>query len=174
MFTRQKRNYRNFVYAALVVALCALVVALFWPKEQETIEENPRNATVEVNKDTGTSSEENSIDHGNTKNSLTDEQGDNLTDADGNTLSDKDGNISEEDEEEKPVVENSFKTYYLVKKDGDSIKVFFSNGSGELIELEETQILYELLPAEDQSKFDSGIKVSSQEELSLLLQDFES
>ena len=37
MFTRQKKNYRIFVYAALVITLCILVAALMWPKEAEPV-----------------------------------------------------------------------------------------------------------------------------------------
>ena len=65
-------------------------------------------------------------------------------------------------------------TYYLVKSVDGQIKVFFINKSGEPLELETTQIVYELLSTADQKLFDEGCRVESQEELAVLLQDFES
>lgn len=46
--------------------------------------------------------------------------------------------------------------------------------SGKQVKLENTDILYEFLPPDDQKSFDQGIKVATQEELAALLQDFES
>ena len=42
------------------------------------------------------------------------------------------------------------------------------------MELETTEIVYELLSTADQKLFDEGCRVESQEELAVLLQDFES
>lgn len=80
-----------------------------------------------------------------------------------NRAADEKGNISEN---------NS--TYYLVKRADGQIKVFFINESGEPLELETTEIIYELLSDADQKLFDEGCRVESQEELAVLLQDFES
>ena len=33
MFTRQKKNYRTFIYCALIVTICLLIGALLWPKD---------------------------------------------------------------------------------------------------------------------------------------------
>lgn len=82
---------------------------------------------------------------------------------DENRAADEKGNISEN---------NS--TYYLVKRADGQIKVFFINESGEPLELETTEIIYELLSDADQKLFDEGCRVESQEELAVLLQDFES
>lgn len=65
-------------------------------------------------------------------------------------------------------------TYYLVKSVDGQIKVFFVNESDEPLELETTNIVYELLSTADQKLFDEGCRVESQEELAVLLQDFES
>mgnify|MGYP002169651817 CR=1 FL=1 len=65
-------------------------------------------------------------------------------------------------------------SYYLVKKAGDAIKVFFVDKSGNEVELETTNIIYDVLGFEDQRLFEEGYKVGSQEELAMLLQDFES
>ena len=42
------------------------------------------------------------------------------------------------------------------------------------VELETTEIIYDLLSTADQKLFDEGFKVKNQEELAVLLQDFES
>mgnify|MGYP003302556964 CR=1 FL=1 len=65
------------------------------------------------------------------------------------------------------------KTYYIVKKSGDAISVFFITEDGKQIKLEDTEIIYDLLPQEDQRNFDVGIVLEEQEQLSSLLQDFE-
>ena len=57
---------------------------------------------------------------------------------------------------------------------GSWSKVFFINESGEPLELETTEIIYELLSDADQKLFDEGCRVESQEELAVLLQEFES
>ncbi len=62
----------------------------------------------------------------------------------------------------------------MVKSVDGKVKVFFVNESGEPLELETTEIVYDLLSTADQKLFDEGCKVESQEELAVLLQDFES
>ena len=89
------------------------------------------------------------------------------------------GNIKDRDdkaaaEDDKPVVSERKDAYYVVRRNGDIISVFFSDEKGQEIELETTGIVYELLTPEDQKRFDEGIKAESQEQLSSLLQDFES
>lgn len=76
--------------------------------------------------------------------------------------------------DEKNNILNEDATYYLVKSIDGQIKVFFVNEDGEPLELETTDIVYELLSTADQKLFDEGCKVESQEELAVLLQDFES
>ena len=60
-----------------------------------------------------------------------------------------------------------------MKKSGDAISVFFITEDGKQIKLEDTEIIYDLLPQEDQRNFDVGIVLEEQEQLSSLLQDFE-
>lgn len=73
---------------------------------------------------------------------------------------------------EKPE-EKNISSYYLVKYDNNSIKIFFSDKSGSLVELEETEIIYETLSEEDQRRFNDGIKVVTREELNQVLMDYE-
>lgn len=160
MFTRQKKNYRIFVYAALVITLCILVAALMWPKEAEPVNNDnigsDNNARIDKSIE---ESKDNKIDENDNSQS-------------GNNDGDK--NQAQESNGDKPVVGEKQDTYYVVKKKGDRISVFFSNENGEEIQLETTDILYELLTPEDQKAFDEGIKADSQEQLSSILQDFES
>ena len=67
----------------------------------------------------------------------------------------------------------SNQTYYIVKKYGDVISVFFITEDGTQVKLEDTEIVYEVLPPEDQANFAKGIVVEEQEDLNTLLQDFE-
>ena len=60
-----------------------------------------------------------------------------------------------------------------MKKDGDYISVYFVNEKGVSMKLEETEILYDLLPIEDQKNFEKGIVIKGQEGLASLLQDYE-
>ena len=91
-------------------------------------------------------------------------------------------NINENDEENPIVIpegeqetstDSNDATYYIVKKNGTLISVYFVTEEGTQVKLEDTEILYDLLPLEDQANFDKGIVVEGQEELSSLLQDFE-
>ena len=74
----------------------------------------------------------------------------------------------------KSDISEETQSYYVVRKDGSQICVYFSSGSGSEVKLETTDILYDLLPLDDQKAFEEGVKVNTQEELAALLQDFES
>ena len=93
---------------------------------------------------------------------------------------DEDNEVDQNDQpvdnqlDEENNMSQSGQSYYLVKRAGDQIVVYFCDDSGNTVQLETTQILYELLGPDDQALFDEGIKVESQEELGVLLQDFES
>ncbi len=165
MFTRQRRNYRIFVYVALIAALCILVAALMWPKDsapaagEEVKAESEDEAGGQANKD------ENNENGQSRPDSKADENY-------GGNIKDRDDKAAAEDD--KPVVSERKDAYYVVRRNGDIISVFFSDEKGQEIELETTGIVYELLTPEDQKRFDEGIKAESQEQLSSLLQDFES
>lgn len=164
MFTRQKKNYRIFIYAALIITLCILVVALMWPKTAEPDAVDQANAQTDAEG-------ENPIDADN-KDRETDVSDNNVSGS--NEEDEPDEQRENEDTHDKSVVGEKQDTYYVVKRNGDKISVFFSDENGEEIELETTDIIYELLTPEDQKNFDEGIKAESQEQLSSILQDFES
>lgn len=151
MFSKKKKNYRVILTTALIISICVLIALILWPTSPQT-KSNEVNTNVESKSDI-----------------------------------DKDGSLNHSDQSTNPQnnhTENSYsddgastfeggKSYYIVKKNGDVISVFFITGNGEQIKLEDTEILYETLPIEDQNNFDIGVIVEKQEELASLLQDFE-
>ena len=149
MFTTKKRkNYMTFIYSAIIVVLCLLIVAIAWPAAPAcpTEPSDPVNASKQTEQTEPTEPKE----------------------------SVKPPETSSEQINEKDNISENSSTYYLVKSVDGQIKVFFINKSGEPLELETTQIVYELLSTADQKLFDEGCRVESQEELAVLLQDFES
>ena len=152
MFTTKKRkNYMTFIYSAIIVVLCLLIVAIAWPAApaDPTEPSDPVNASKQTEQTEPTEPKEPT-------------EPVNPPETSSEQINEKD-NISEDSS-----------TYYLVKSVDGQIKVFFINKSGEPLELETTQIVYELLSTADQKLFDEGCRVESQEELAVLLQDFES
>lgn len=188
MFTQKRKNYRTFIYTAIIITLCFLIIAIAWPSEPS--EKDGYSAGQQVS--AGVSSENGGSNEGSTpegnaygnNSDDTDDDSDDFNDDDQNggtyfNGDDFDDDEYGDDEDNFPPSENSditgeSQSYYLVKKAGESIKVFFVDHSGNEVELETTSILYEMLSYEDQALFDQGYKVSSQEELAVLLQDFES
>lgn len=152
MFTKQKKNYRTFVYTALVITLCLLITALLWPTE-DSGENNMVNAKTEIQVDGNDKVDK---DHGNGQVESPSENDDKLEE-------NQNSDISREKE-----------SYYIVRKDGSRISVYFINEDGNEVKLETTEILYDLLTTEDQKAFKEGIRIDTQEDLAALLQDFES
>lgn len=155
MFTTKKRkNYMTFIYSAIIVVLCLLIVAIAWPAApaDPTDPTEPSNPSDPVNasKQTEPTEPKESSEPVNPPETSSEQ------------INEKD-NISEDSS-----------TYYLVKSVDGQIKVFFVNKDGDHLELETTEIVYELLSTADQKLFDEGCRVESQEELAVLLQDFES
>ncbi len=173
MFTQRRKNYRIFIYTAIIITLCLLIAAIAWPKAPD--DGGTTEPGIEANADTSGENEP-------ADKSLHDPEEDLQPDVD--SLADydhyDDDSYDEEKEEDNfPIAKNDNisgenQSYYLVKRAGDAIKVFFVDRSGNEVELETTDILYDMLGYEDQALFDQGYRVSSQEELGVLLQDFES
>lgn len=143
--TKKRKNYMTFIYSAIVVVLCFLIIAIAWPTEAET---------EPVNK-------QSSIDMGRIAEPDTDSES-------------SDDEEKDQSAGEKNIISEKGASYYLVKSVDGRIKVFFVNEEGEKVELETTEIVYELLSTSDQKLFDEGVTLNSQEELAVLLQDFES
>ena len=171
MFTQKRKNYKTFIDTAIIITLCLLIIAIAWPAPpEENLSANPDervNAGLTDNGDDDGDEDE--------------EKTDNNGGAAGSEWEDGDDYDDEVDNDEdnfpiaeKPNMMTEGQSYYLVKKAGDAIKVFFVDQSGTEVELETTSIIYDVLGVEDQKLFEEGCKVGSQEELAMLLQDFES
>lgn len=63
--------------------------------------------------------------------------------------------------------------YYIVKSDGESVNVYWIDGTGEHLH-RETTIAYPLLSLEDQEMLDEGIKLDTDEELASFLENYDS
>ena len=161
MFTKKsKRNYRMAVWSAVVVCLCILIIYFAWPEKPQ------ENAGSGMNPDYNPSAAASS--KSSSSGASIDKYLDDESDSD--DVAESSGNLSEI--EENSIIEPQ-EPYYLVKRVGTEIAVFFCDAKGNMVQLETTEILYEMLGPEDQNLFDQGIRINSQEELSILLQDFE-
>lgn len=172
MFTRKRKDYRTFIFTGIILALCLLIIVIAWPTDPEQASKDDAGKNV----NSGLLSAEN-------KGSGSDEEYGEYHDEEDSEKNEEDEEYDEDDDayeednfppEEKDDISGNSESYYLVKKAGDAIKVFFVDHSGNELELETTNILYDMLSYDDQSLFDEGYKVKSQEELAVLLQDFES
>ena len=155
MFTQKKKNYQTFLYVTIVATLCFLVLALLWPRE------TPKEQPVDLS---SAALHKESEEEAKTPRSSDARQ------AEDDTENAEDTQLTENTENAK----DSQASYYLVKHADGKIKVFFVSGDGSMIELEDTRIVYEVLGTEDQEHFDAGWRIDSQEDLAVLLQDFES
>ena len=158
MFTRQKKNYRIFVYRARVITLCLLVAALFWPKDSTPQDDAQVNAQTETGQE-GQEQQEQIQDGGSD---------------DGGSAAEQTGGSGDGDVMENDDISSGLHSYYVVRKDGSNVSVFFVDEKGNQVKLEDTDIVYDVLTPDDQKSFDEGITVADQEELAALLQDFES
>ena len=159
---RKKKNYRTFIYSAIIVVLCLLIIVIAWPADtaaQEDMTQPDSTLQTELQKDFSA-------------NEGTEVDADYEVSSDENT----ENNDSTDNTEnvDNTGITDAADSYYLVKRQDGQIKVFFVDESGNNIELETTEIIYEVLGTEDQKLFDEGIAVKNQEELAVLLQDFES
>ena len=150
MFSRKKKKYRTFVVTALIVAVCILIIVLLWPQNLETKEINEVNVSVDSRSNEPAKS---SNEHENSQ--ITDDV------------------VKEENIEQETSTSTNMESYYIVKKNGEVISVFFVDKEGKKVRLEDTDIIYEVLTLEDQKLFETGIIVEDQEKLASLLQDFE-
>lgn len=162
MFTRKsRRNYRIAVWSAVVVCLCILIIYFAWPENPEEPDPFAQNPDYEPSSSANTD-----------EISAVDSVDKYLEEDDEYESSDE--TVSENDENsEVTVINESASPYYLVKRVGNEVVVFFCDSNGNMVMLETTEILYEMLGPEDQKLFDQGIQIDSQEKLSVLLQDFE-
>ena len=193
MFTRKaKRNYRIVIFSAVIVCLCILIVALVWP--ETPVETTQADAGIKPSYNSPGAEED--ILMGNPDGADREKPGagedflpgsgmspgagdgqDGYTENNGRPTAnhgETGGTGENQAEKEENNMNQSEQSYYLVKRAGEQIVVYFCDSNGNMVQLETTDILYEMLGPEDQKLFDQGIQAASQEELSVLLQDFES
>ena len=156
MFSQKKRNH-TWLYAA--IALAAAIVAVFLligALSSRNAEQADRDRLESrAQQEQGTEQE-------------SDASGNERDSAEASVPVPQPGSAEEKDEEEQ-----FYQSYYLVKLD-NVIKIFFSDESGKLTELEETGIIYETLSADDQKRFADGIKLEKRDDLNKLMMDYES
>ncbi len=149
MFSQKKKNYRNWIWVAIACTAVALVIFLLLGYLGRNNDE-PYTRT-------------NGDERVRTENFDFEDEADIEQEVDFDATGEKDKNEQE-----------SFQSYYLVKYDKDIIRIYFSDRSGKMTELEETTIIYETLSEADQKRFDKGIKLDSRNALNKLLMDYES
>ncbi|MBQ6686430.1 MAG: hypothetical protein IJM99_10020 [Firmicutes bacterium] len=71
-------------------------------------------------------------------------------------------------------VQKPIKPEYLVVEEDQYIKVYFTDENGVKNLIRTTDISFDLLGAEDQELFRSGVRLENEDQLMELLQDFES
>lgn len=147
MFARKtKKNYAILFWAAAVLCLCVLIIYFAWPEDPAyPSKQNDAQKISKTEKDMAVVNK---------------------------YLQESDGAEDENENEDDGIIPHQT-PYYLVKRAGDAIVVFFCDENGNMVQLERTEILYEMLGPDDQALFDQGVQIESQEELSTLLQDFE-
>ena len=144
MFSQRRRNYRNWIWVAIACAAVAFAVFLLLGY---------------LGRNNGDKYEQT-----NGANQVYED-----------SVANEDVEAGEEASEDPLTeIEGVFQSYYLVKYDKDVIRVYFSDQTGKITELEETTIVYETLSEDDQKRFEEGIKLESRNDLNRLLMDYES
>lgn len=123
--SQKRKNYKTFIYTAIIITLCLLIIAIAWPAPPEdNLSQNPDERVSAGIADNGDE----------------DRDGDGSTD-DNNSSDTADSEWEDDDDDDEDNEEDNFPTvekpnmmtegqsYYLVKKAGDAIKVFFVDQS---------------------------------------------
>ncbi|MEY8367954.1 hypothetical protein AALA24_04210 [Anaerovoracaceae bacterium 42-11] len=172
MFSQKKKNH-TWIYACavLIVAIFAIVILIAALTGKEN-EEDALKANLEsrVNENTANAKEPEDSADGEDLDTEDDEDTD--TETNGDTIEGE--NKDKLQNPQKDTDGQFYQSYYLIKYDKNVIKIFFSDETGHLIELEDTSIVYETLSAQDQSRFKEGIKVENRDDLNRLMMDYES
>lgn len=185
MFSQRKKFYERKSFYGIILAL--LLAFGFWinqtPAETQgegQLEGQAISTGEQIptdNKKTGDDSDGNQ-DTSSVRNGMS---GYNPTDGDtpengGDDYSEEDSSDTWSDGEGDSVVngEDMQGPYYLVKEDQGFIKIFTVDDSGDCRLVRTTDISFSLLSESDQKLFRKGVIRQTQDELSDLLQDFES
>lgn len=151
MFSQRRRNYRNWIWAAIAcaaVAFAVIVLLGYLGRNNDPVYEETNGSKPVY------------------ENQIAMENCDAYDEDDAGEQASVSGNTDGE--------EKLLQSYYLVKYDNDVIRIYFSDQTGRIMELEETTIVYETLSQEDQNRFRSGVKLNDRDALNKLLMDYES
>jgi len=159
MFTRKKSFYQRKTFYVII----AVVLAFGYWINQMPDKQGPGN-NVDTNVNYPVEDKADKTDNMKTTTPAIGIEGSNVYGAE---ISDSDENDTIEGEE-KP------SEYYLVKEIDGIIKVFHYDAQGNERLLQNTDISFSLLSESDQQMFSKGVILSVEEELTNLLQDFES
>ncbi len=163
MFSQKKRNFTwIYVCAVLIIAIFAVIIligALTSRGEEEALKANLESRV-----------DENAASVPSQEPQEGEPQGGEPQDAE---PSEEDGTETG-DESQKDDSKQFYQSYYLVKYDSNVIKIYFSDESGNLVQLEETGIVYETLSPQDQQRFVKGVKAGDRDELNRLIMNYES
>ncbi len=145
MFSQKKRNL-TWIYVCIILLIAVIAVFILIGALSNKNAEDAERTNLESKVSEENQSEPNA---------------DNATDV-------------QEPEDSESDAEKFYQSYYLVKYDNNVIKIYFSDETGKLTELESTSIVYETLSQGDQAKFREGIKVENRDDLNRLMMDYES
>lgn len=164
MFSQKKRNFTwIYVCAVLIIAIFAVIIligALTNRGEEEALKANLESRV-----------DENAVSVPSQEPQEGEPQG---TEPQDSEPSEEGSSTETEDDTEKDDSKQFYQSYYLVKYDSNVIKIYFSDESGNLVQLEETGIVYETLSPQDQQRFVKGIKAGDRDELNRLIMNYES
>lgn len=158
MFSRKKKNYTWLwvcsILAIMIFAVLLLIGSLAGSKDEETLRASLEKS-AEQRQEVSESEQEDSYEDG------------------------AEEKLGKNSAVEKKTAEDNrqnqfYQSYYLVKYDNNVIKIFFSDETGNLVQLEETAIIYQTLSPADQKRFREGIKIENRDDLNSLIMNYES
>lgn len=153
MFSQKKKNY-TWIYVCAILAIAIFAVIILIGALSSRSDEEALKANLESQVEDHTAA-------------LPSEETETGEEGQG---SDTETEDSPENNEQKQF----YQSYYLVKYDKNVIKIFFSDETGNLVELEQTAIVYETLSPQDQQRFQEGVKADNRDELNRLIMNYES
>lgn len=164
MFSQKKKNHTWIYLCGVLLILILAVFILVGAVISRNSEEEALQANLETRAEEKSQTQDSSAVSDQTP---SDQSGEAQTDedtesGDRQTDAEKDGQVE------------FYQSYYLVKYDKDGIRIYFSDETGRLTELEKTAIVYETLSEQDQIRFRDGIKIDTRDDLNRLIMDYES
>lgn len=162
MFSQKKKNHTWIYLCGVLLILILAVFILVGAVSSRNSEEETLQANLETRAEEKSQTQDSSAASGQ---DFSEESRETET---------QEEEAEEKDDTEKDGQVQFYQSYYLVKYDKDGIRIYFSDETGRLTELEKTAIVYETLSEQDQIRFRDGIKVDTRDDLNRLIMDYES